>query len=946
MSKIREILVYHHSHLDVGYTHPQPVLWELQKSYIDQAIDLCEATAALPEEARFYWTCEATSPVLKWLETADAEQVRRFEACLASGQICLTAVYMHSTPLCSAEEIMRSLYPVKALRERFGVPIRTAINHDINGQPWTFGQILLDAGVELYTTGINTHFGGIPFKRPSAFRWIAPDRRELLTFHGEHYSLFTQFGELWESDMGRMKAGLDRYMARLEAEGYPYDFIYLSATNSPMLDNTPPDQELLGMIRRWNEDGLGPRIRMATPELLLARLRALPAELVMSHAGDWTDYWNFGAASSADETKLSRRSKIALKSAEFLAAFREAGVTAAAGGGASSGKSGGGADGESQAERDGKRDAASGSVAAASRASGASRTSKADKALYDAAWEQVQLYDEHTWGANISITSPDATYTKVLWGHKAHFAQQASSLSGYLLNREMERLAGNPLQSREPEGVLLVNPTPVEQTADVRLPADWYFKGRHTAGGRFHMHLNNRDADWSAPVAGTVALPPFSWKRVPIKTLATKRADATIAASGQTSTADGIGEPEGPNGERQAGHAAISVDAGVIETPFYRLAFDPATGRIEELYDKINAWSMLDPDSEWTLFQYVHEMPDPIRGRRHRESLFLRDIDKCNSSVSCWQDWKPLRRGAHKLLSSTTVEHDSGVTLTLAWGAPGVTRLVQRITLRRDRPDIELQAELDKTDDREPESIYFAFPLRLDAGWEAVFDSAGTPVRLDQDQLPGVSRDWVTVDQAVSVHDGKRGVTLACPDAPLVQIGGFRFGRESASIERDANPLLLAWPLNNYWDTNFKASQPGPVTLTYVLTPAAGALRPQETVQQGIAASHPVQLFPAYVCAEETGGTLLEVTGDGAVATYVKPSENGDGIVVRLQDGRGQADGVHAVPFKVRVPEMAIARAYAANVLEENAAELGIEDGAAVGTLAAGGIATIRICFE
>lgn len=858
-SKIKEILVLHHSHLDVGFTHSQPILWEMQREYLDQALDFLDQTADFPGASLPRWTCEVTEPLMRWLETATPAQVENFTSHLRSGRIGISAMQYNTTPLCNAEQLIRQLYPVRSLRERFGATINTINQHDVNGLPWPMVELMHDSGIELLTMAINLHLGGAPSPRPGIFRWQGASGREVLVMNGNHYTMFDQILYAWDGSLERMAQGLAEYEPVLEQMGYPYDFLYLTTTCSPAAwDNSPPNLSTARLIRSWNEAGRQPIIRYVTPAMLLDRIRQIPREQIPLVRGDWTDFWNFGSASTASETRLNQNAKPVLFAAEFLEACQ-------------------------QKPR---------------------RTPGVDSVLRRA-WEALNLYDEHTWG--YFNTDPDHAQMQTQAHLKKSFAHEAHELADYLLVDQLESLAENPRQSDRPEGVLVVNPSSLARTHFVSVPDSWRQAGMRLRTNRFQyeaLHLSQ-----PAPLYGPVELPPFSWKIIPLADLVQAEPDPRI----------------------QSGD-------GWIETPDYRLTYSTASGRILSLFDKTRHWEVLDQSSEFSLFEFVRERTDGLVDKR-REAYYNRDLEREKFNLSCWQTgWRSVRERAVRPLGWHVETGPESIRLILSFEAPGVSHLEQAFTLHAASAVIDLDVSFYKLDYRDPESIYFVLPLNLSEGWECLFDTAGTPVLLDHDQIPGTSRDWFTAGSYASLYNAERGVTLYCPDAPMLQAGDFNFGRKHEAIPRPSNPLLLAWPMNNYWNTNFPLTQPGSVRFHYAFQThgplmAAQAAARAQTVQVGILA-HPV--FRDGLRASE--GRLLELEGEGVMIEHVKVAADGQGMLVRLHNLSGES-----VQARIKPGGFAVRAAFRCTPLEEQLGPLPVEAGAVQVLIQPHGVESITI---
>ena len=798
--KIKEVLIMHHSHLDVGFTHLQPVALELHEDYITQALNLLDRTRDFPEHSRPKWTCEVTEPVMQWLENATREEEKKFAEYLKEGRICISALEYNTTPLASSEGLARQLYDAAHLVKRFGVKINTANLHDATGLPWPIVDLLKDAGVELLTMAINLHLSGTPKPRPAVYRWRSPGGREIFVMNGEHYTMFDQWTDNHLGNLDTIKAGIDRYIRYVTSEGYPYDFVYLTATCAPSAyDNSPPNFDLPEIVKQWNEEGRQPRLKYVTPQDVLYRIREIPPESIPVVSGDWTDFWNFGCGSSATETKINLNTASNLYAADLLAAFGEPG---------------------NQLRSAGKR-----------------------------AWDAVNYYNEHTWGAwnPLEIHHP---FPNAQWYMKAYPAYEGMALSKFLLTSYLQQLAGNPEAWDKQEGILLFNPSGLTARVYPRLPGDWFLPGKRIETwlmGGDHFERFPSSGDYYSPVE----LPPYSWKKIPFKAMRLARPD----------------EP-------------VSTGTNFIETAWYRMGFDSRTGKVYSLFDKKRNHEIIDPGSTYGFFQFVHEKPDPSINP-DRTAFHVRSIENERIGLTGWKpDWKAERTGIR--VKECRVDTTAfTATLVIVADAEGTAGLEQRITLHADSPVIDLAAEFLKTENAMPEAIYFTFPLNLGSGWRGFFDTGDIPVELDREQLAGSCHDWVTVSSFASIHRQDKGVALYCPDAPMVMFGDFNFGRNQPEIPRNSNPLLLAWATNNYWETNFRGSQPGKINLRYAFE-SQDSYDPDRIMKQAQQVVNPVIVHPLADCEKADEGWFVKLSGNGIKITYVKEPDDRKGQIIRV----------------------------------------------------------------
>lgn len=378
--RIRDMWVLPHSHVDIGYTHRQAEVLDLQVQNLESAIKLAEASATNPPGLRFKWNPEAVWTLDQYLRRATPEQHEAFIAAVRRGDVEVNALYANMlTGLCRPEELAQCLASGVRIAQLTGVPLATATICDIPGFAWGIVPMLAQAGVKYFAVGPNMadRVGHIHVWDDKPFYWMSQSGGErVLCWVVDNYHR-----------KGNLEQAVINQVAQLERGGFPYDaaFIFwVAAWPNGGVDNAPPDDQLVNKVTAWNAKYAVPKVHIGLAREFFQDFEARHGTSLPEFAGDLTPHWEDGAGSTARETAMNRRSAERLAQADVLYGMGDPAAYPAAG--------------------------------------------------FASAWDNVLLYGEHTWGAWCSVLQPDAPLTLDQWEVKGEFAREADRQSRALLN--------------------------------------------------------------------------------------------------------------------------------------------------------------------------------------------------------------------------------------------------------------------------------------------------------------------------------------------------------------------------------------------------------------------------------------------------------------------------------------------------------------------------------
>ena len=169
--------------------------------------------------------------------------------------------------------------------------------------------------------------------------------------------------------------------------------------------------------------------------------------------------------------------------------------------------------------------------------------------------------------------------------------------------------------------------------------------------------------------------------------------------------------------------------------------------------------------------------------------------------------------GPTNIQAINTKEDDDIKEIEISFDLQGFKQVRVRYTWVKNTNAVLAHIELDKEEELDKESLHLSFPF-TESNWKLSYGDEHHQLNYPSDQLPGSNKEFICVSKQLQLKNEKHTLIIQAPDFSLFELGriinedkrnGVKvWSRENAEV----NPLFL-YVLNNYWHTNYKASQSG-----------------------------------------------------------------------------------------------------------------------------------------
>jgi hypothetical protein len=818
-----------HTHLDVGYTDYQAKVAEAQSRSLDEAMQM------IHDHPDFRFSPDGFWCVRQFLAERTEEQKQLLFQAVKEKKILVPANEASLlTGFPALETLIRSLYPAFEFNQKHGGDANYADITDVPSYSWSYASVMAAAGLKYFAAGSDNYRAPVLLQghmhEKAPFWWEGPDGGRILMWYSRHYHQMRSLFGLPPTIAGG-RDSLPLYLQIYSRPDYKSDATIIYGTQVENTDLFPQQAELVG---EWNKIYAYPHLKYSGFAEAIDYIGGQFGDSLPVVRGDGGPYWEDGIASTARSAALERETEMRALGAEKFSTL----------------------------------------------STFVNPRLQPEAEVFKQLWNDMVLYDEHTWGDNRSVSNPQCEEAVRQLATKEGFASEAKKHVDYLLQRSLAALAD---YISAPKGTVLVfNPLNWQRSSLVEIDLD---KG---------LELVDLVTNQTVPYEVLSTGPDYHHVRFVAQDVPSVGYKAYAIKPAQ--------EPP---------VAPLISDIPILQNRYYRVVLDAESGAVKSIFDKELNKELVNTSSPYRFDQYLYVTGAdrlPNRAVQYSSVAPVPDFSIHGASHGRFVGGTPQPFGAVARLESQGIN---------------TPKIATEVILFNGQKKIEFVNRVHKTEVYTKESVYFAFPFALEHP-QFRYEIQNGSVDPSRDQIPGAGKEWFSVQHWVAAEEAGVSVALVPVDASLVSLGDiFRgtwpkeFGQRTGTI--------FSYVMNNYWDTNYAAGQGGDFTFRYVLT-SGDHLQPTGLSRLGWEEMTPAEvdeIIPQDKALDSprpldgTHGSFVQVDQPNVVLVTWKAAEDGDGTILRFLEVGGQANAV-----EVQTPRLDVKSAWSSDALERKQAAL------------------------